>query len=194
MINAVIIFSVLCILACLISIILAIKFQKQQRKKYENNLKYIKENNIEYLTYKSELNPNEIKSIDKNINVKELMNNLYNTYLEFENNINNSINNFDNVLTGPLKEIFELNLDDARLRELKTKKEKINLISYSIIEFNKNKLRFRININCLYQIKKNKMVKRNDLVSVELVLILDYKLVEDKWLIYNIEKVYEKFE
>lgn len=173
-----------------IAIVVSLKFQQKQRSKYEECLKLVKESTREM---KDALTEKEIKKKDRTIKLDKLLMNLYDIYLEFLDDLNNNNKDFKNILTGYIKEFYENKINIYIEKGYKEITDEIELINYSIIEFNKTKLKFRVAITCFnYKELNNDVVSGNKYDRVEQILIITYLKEKKKWLISNIEKVYEK--
>lgn len=193
-INAVIVIILtIIIVVCSVGIVIAIQFQNKQKKKYQECLKLIKEKEDGTLNVKNGLDIEEIKKIDKTIDVNKLMMKLYDTYLEFINRLNDNDKNFDNILSGFMKEFYENKIDIYNAKNYYEKIDNIELVSYSIVEFDKDKLKFKVNITCFnYKMRKEEIISGSNLVRVEQIFILTFVKLKRKWLINNMEKVLEK--
>ena len=188
-----IIIGLIITIVCSIGIVIASKFQNKQRKKYNDCLNLIKEKENMAFQVKYGLSKEEINSIDGSIDVDKLMSDLYETYLEFENKLKILDNNLDNILTGYIKEFYINKIEIYKLNGYRDVIDSIYLISYSITEFSKEKLKFRVTINCFdYRQINNEVIIGSNIEKVEEVLILTYEYIDDKWLISNYEKVYQK--
>lgn len=173
-----------------IAIVVSLKFQQKQRSKYEECLKLVKESTREM---KDALTEKEIKKKDRTIKLDKLLMNLYDIYLEFLDDLNNNNKDFKNILTGYIKEFYENKIKIYTEKGYKEITDEIELINYSIIEFNKTKLKFRVAITCFHYKELNSdVVSGNKYDRVEQILIITYLKEKKKWLISNIEKVYEK--
>ncbi len=189
----VILIATISILGSLIGVIIASKFQRKQKKKYNDCIDLINKRENSVFEIKSGLDELEIKNIDSSVNVNMLMNNLYNIYLQLENNIKNLNDNFDGILTGTIKDIYKNKIEICKLKNYSDIIDGVNLINYSITDFSKDKLKFRITMNAFsYKISNNNIVSGSNLERVEIVVILTFDKVDDYWLISNYEKVYEK--
>lgn len=181
------------IILCSIGIIIASKFQRKQEKKYKEVNELIKKNKKTPFKVKDGLTKEEINKIDSKVDIDLLMQNLYSTYLELENKIKNKDDNLDNILTGTFKDFIKSKIENYKLRGLIDITDDIELINYSIMEFSKNKLKFRITINCLsYKLLDNKIVSGSDSIKKEIIIILSYEKINNKWLISLYDKIYEK--
>lgn len=177
----------------LISTILSIKFQKKQKKKYNECLDLIKEKENGTLNTNNSVTEEDIRKIDDKVNPNELMNNLYNTYLEFVERLNKNNKDFEGILIGFIKEFYTNKVKIYKLKKHKEISKNIELINYSILEFDKKKLKFRINITCFnYKTSKDEIIGGSNLERVEQIFIITYVKFRRKWLINNIEKVFEK--
>lgn len=173
-----------------IAIVVSLKFQQKQRSKYEECLKLVKESTREM---KDALTEKEIKKKDRTIKLDKLLMNLYDIYLEFLDDLNNNNKDFKNILTGYIKEFYENKINIYIEKGYKEITDEIELINYSIIEFNKTKLKFRVAITCFHYKQLNgDVVSGNKYDRVEQILLITYIKEKKKWLISNIEKVYEK--
>lgn len=176
-----------------IAIIIAVKFQKLKKKKYNDFIQIINEKKDATFSVKDGLTPDEIYSIDSSVNIESLMNELYNTYLKFEDKIKNYDINLDDTLVGYLKDFYLNKMKNSKQNGYSYIKDGIDLIGYSITEFNKENLKFRININCFdYKMINNEIVSGSNLFKVEQILLLSYKKVNNDWLISSYDKIYEK--
>ena len=191
-----IITMILCIIfliILLISTILSIKFQMKQKKKYNECLDLIKEKENGTLNTNSYVTEEDIKKIDDKVNLNELMINLYNTYLEFMERLNKNNKDFEGILIGFIKEFYINKVKVYKLKKHKEITKDVELVNYSILEFDKKKLKFRINITCFnYKTSKDKIIGGSNLERVEQIFLITYVKFRKKWLINNIEKVFEK--
>lgn len=191
-----IISMILCIIfliILLVSTILSIKFQMKQNKKYNECLKLIKEKENGTLNVNNGITDDDIRKIDDKVNPNELMINLYNTYLEFIEMLNNNNKDFEGILNGFIKEFYINKIKIYKMKKHNEITKDIELINYSILEFDKKKLKFRINIRCFnYKTSKEEIISGSNLEKVEQIFFITYIKFRKKWLINNIEKVYEK--
>lgn len=188
----VIILTIVIVISSII-IVTAIKIQNKQRKIYKECVRLIQEKENGTFEIKNGLTEEEIKNIDKNINIQNLMTILYDIYISFLKDLNERNKNLLNKLTGFIKEYYVNKLDILIQKGHKEIVDKIDLNNYSILEYEKNKVKFRININCLsYRMNNDVIISGSNLERVEQVVIITYIKVNRKWLINNIEKVYEK--
>jgi len=188
-----VIISTIVILVCSISIIISIRFQNKQKRKYKECLRLIKEKEDGTLNVKNGLDEKDIKKIDSKIDINKLMMQLYDIYLEFVNKLNNNDKNFENILDGFIKEFYENKIDIYTNKGYIEIIDTIELVNYSITEFDKEKLKFRINITCFnYKMINDNVISGSKYERVEQIFILTYIKSKRKWLISNIEKVYEK--
>lgn len=180
-------------IVCCIGIIISIRFQARQKKKLEECINIIKEKGIETLQFKNGMTEEEIKAIDKSVNVNELMKELYDKYISFENKIKTFDDNLDELLTGFIKDFYINKINNFKEKGYEDVTDGIDLIGYTITEFEKTKLKFKVTINCFdYKKINGVIVSGSNLEKVEQVLILTYEKINKKWLISNYEKVYEK--
>lgn len=139
------------------------------------------------------MTPQEILNIDSEINVDKLMLDLYDKYLLFEEKLSKCDTNLENLLTEKIKKFYILKLESLKSKNYFDITEGIELVNYSIIEFAKNKLEFRITINCFcYKKYKDKIVNGSTLDKLEKVLILNYEKEDNEWLISDYKVIYEK--
>ncbi|MBE6138977.1 MAG: hypothetical protein E7174_00530 [Firmicutes bacterium] len=181
------------IILCSIGIITSSRFQRKQKKKYKEISKLIKENENLTFQVKNGLTKEDINSIDNEVDVDLLMKELYDTYLQLENKIKESDTNLDNILVGYLKELSINKIEIFKNRGFAEITDGIELINYSITEYNKEKLKFRVTINCFsYKKVDNQIVSGSNLEKVERIILLSYEKVNGKWLIIDYDKIYEK--
>lgn len=170
-----------------LGIILSIIFNNKQSKKYNECLRLIKEKENGTLKSKNDLN------IDSKVDVNKLTQKLYDIYLEFVNKLNNNDEAVLSLLNGFIKEIYKNKLDIYKTKNINEISDSIELLNYSILEYEKNKIQFRINISCFNYKKTNDVITSgNNLERVEQIFLITYVKSRNKWLINNIEKVYEK--
>lgn len=181
------------ILVCSIGIVIAVEFQKKQKKKYKECLKLIKDKETGMLNIVNGFDPNQIKNIDNDVDTDKLMCELYDTYLIFVEKVNKNENDFDNILTGFINDFYRNKVEVHIGKKSAEIVDNIELIGYSILEYNKEKLTFRVNITCFsYKKKKEIIVSGSNLERVEQIILISYVKRKNKWLINNIEKAYEK--
>lgn len=176
-----------------IGIIISIKVQRRQKNKYKQLESIINENREARFKIKYCLTPEDIKKIDSTLDVNSLMDGLYNTYLELEKRLKRLDADLDGIVGGYLKDFYINKIQNFKDKGYNDIKDDINLLGYSITEFEANKLKFRINITCFdYKTNNGKIVSGSDSKRTEEVIILEYKKVNNKWLIWSYEKIYEK--
>ena len=100
-----------------IAIVIAVKFQKLKRNKYAELEKIMKEKEGVKFEVKDALTEDEINRIDPEVNVSELMRNLYNIFLLFQEKMKNLENNLDDVLYGELKDFYINKIDNCLKRK-----------------------------------------------------------------------------
>jgi len=181
---SVVIFSSI-IVICSIIIIICIRFENKQKKKYNECLRLIKEKE------NNTLNDNIMYTNDNLEN--KLMDTLYNIYLEFINKLNKNQKDFDNLLDGFAKEFYENKVDIYSIKNCFEITDYIDLQGYSLIEHTDESLKFRVKITCVSYKKINEeIVSGDNLNKIEQINIITYEKNNNDWLITNIEKVYEK--
>lgn len=186
----VVLIATLVILVCFIGIILSVSFQKKKNKKYKECIDTINKNNIDTISPKDGLTKEEIMNII-DVDVDEFMKTLYNTFLDFQHKLNGNDRSLENLLTGFIKEYYINRIDFFNQKGFNEVVDNINLIGYSILELNPNETKFRIAINCnSYKLLNNSL--KEQFKSLEQILIITYRNINNKWLINKIEKVYEK--
>ena len=191
MLNIVnVIITVICtivIVVCSIGIIVASRFQNKQKKKYDEIKNIINKGTSSRLKYG--LTKEDINNIDSEVDVDLLMKELYNTYLDFENRIKTFDTNLDDILVGYLKNFYITKIQNYKESGFSDIIDEIELLGYYITDYSKEKLKFRININCFsYKGADGELVGGSNLEKVEQLISLEYKKVEDKWLISSYEK------
>lgn len=193
-INAIVIVIIsVIVFVCSLGIVLATKFQRKQKQKYNDCLNIIKEKENSTFQVKNGLSKEEIEKIDSNVNVDKLMSDLYNSYLSLQEKLKNMDSNFDDLLTGYVKEFYINKIESLNQKGYRDVTDGIDLINYSITEFSKEKLKFRITINCFeYKLLNDKIVSGSNLEKKEQISIITYEKVNNEWLISNIEKVLER--
>ena len=193
-VNIVVVIAVTIVLIlCYIGIKIAIKVQKKQKKKLLELQRIVNEKSDAIFQVKNNLTIDEIKNIDETINPAELMKELYDTYLRFEEKVKNFDTNLDDVLVGNLKEFYINKINNFKEKGYADITDKIDLIGYSISEFSKNKLNFKVNINCCnYKTIYNKIVSGSSTIRVSQIMLISYEKVDGKWLISAYDKIYEK--
>ena len=193
--GTIIMLSILSIIISLISIgiIVSLKIQILQKRKYNEIVNIVNNNKGAILEFKDGLTKEEINKVDSTIDVDTLMKELYYTFLNFESNLRVLNNNFDNILTGYIKDFYSNKISFMEENKHVIVVDNISLIGYSITEFSKKSLKFKIHINCInYKIVKNKIVSGSRSDLIEQILLLSYEKVDGKWLISSYDKVYEK--
>lgn len=181
------------IIICVIGIIISIIFQMKKEKRYKECLDIIKENENATFQVKFGLTKEEINKIDSSVDVDKLMKNLYDTYLRLINNIRNNDKKLDDILCGIIKDVYIKKLENFKLNGYSEIIDNIDLIEYSITEFSKDKLKFRITINCVdYKLLNGNIVSGNNLIKLEEVILLSFEKRKEMWLITQYEKLYEK--
>lgn len=181
------------IIVCSIGIIIASRFQNKQKKKFDEVNYLVNKNKSATFQVKDGLTKEEINNIDSEVDVDILMKELYSTYLQLENKIKNLDTNLDNILVGYIKEFNINRIENFKNRGFTDITDGIELINYSITEYSKEKLRFRLTINCFsYKTVDNQIVSGSNLEKIQKILLLSFERVDDKWLISSYDKIYEK--
>lgn len=189
----VIVLSTVTIIICAVGIIIAGKFQKKQMKKYKEINDIINKNKDATFQVKDGLTKEEINNIDSDVDVDLLMQELFSIYIEFEDKIKNLDTNLDDILFGPLKEFNINRIENFKDKGFMEITDGIDLINYSITEYEKNKLTFRIIMNCFsYKMLDNKIVSGSNLEKIQKIVLLTYEKLNDKWLISSYDKIYER--
>ena len=181
------------IIVCSIGIIIASRFQNKQKKKYTEVNQLINKNKGARFSVKEGLTKEEINNIDNSVNVDILMSELYSKYVDMENKIKTFDTNFDDILTGHLKEFNISRIENFRSNGFADITDGIDLIGYTITEYSKEKLTFRVTINCFsYKTVNNQIVSGSNLEKIQKILLLTYENVNGKWLISTYDKIYER--
>ena len=189
----VIVLSTVTIIICAVGIIIAGKFQKKQMKKYNELNNIINKNKDATFQVKDGLTKEEINNIDSDVDVDLLMQELFSIYIEFEDKIKNLDTNLDDILFGTLKEFNINRIENFKDKGFMEITDGIDLINYSITEYEKNKLTFRITMNCFsYKMLDNKIVSGSNLEKIQKIVLLTYEKLNDKWLISSYDKIYER--
>ena len=170
-----------------VGLVFSILFNNKQSKKYKECLRLIKEKENGTFESKTDLN------IDSKTDVTKLMKKLYEIYLKFINKLNNNDDTITTLLDSFIGKVYKNKLDIYKNKKINEITESIELLNYSILEYEKNKIQFRINITC-FNYKKNNdiIISGNNLERVEQIFLITYIKKKNKWLINNVEKVYEK--
>ena len=97
------------------------------------------------------------------------------------------------MLTGFIKKIYSDRINLYKESDTQEKLEKINLIGYSITEFSKKELKFRVKITAInYKIRGNDIISGSNTNYLEQIYIITYEKIGKVWKISNIEKVLDK--
>lgn len=181
------------ILLCTLGLVFSIKFQQKQKKKYSNCVKLIKDKQKDTIRVNQGLSKADVALIDEDIDVDNFMFSLYDSYIELINRLNNLDNNLDELLTGHIKELYLTKITSFQVKNTKHIIDGIDLIGYSIIKLEKEKLKFRVSINCFdYKLKNGQIISGSNLEKLNEISILTFDKIENKWLISNIEKIFEQ--
>ena len=185
-------FFTIVIVGCSIGIIIAIKFQNKQKEKYKECLKLIKEKENQTINANNGIDIDKIRTIDESVNVNQLMIELYNLYLEFVDRFNRN-SDLTDLLDDYTSEVYKNIIEVHKEKGIFEITDNIELVNYSILEFDKDKLKFRINITCFnYKMRQNSIIYGSNLERVEQIFVITYVVKNKKWVINDIEKVYEK--
>ena len=181
------------IVLCTIGIIAAVKVQQKQQSKYEDAIKAINEKEDENFNYDGSLTPGQIRKKDRSINPDELQKKLYEKFLNVQEKVNKLDDKFDTLLTGFIKRVYTDRINLYKESKTSEKLEDINLLGYSIVEFSKKELKFRLKITAHnYKIREKEVISGSKVERVELTYIITYEKRGNIWKINNIEKVMEK--
>ena len=187
-----IIIGIILILASF-GIIIAFFFQKRQEKKYKDCLNIIKEKGNETLSPNNELSKEDILKINPDVDVSKLMNELFQKYLEFQKKANEKIIDFEGLLSDSMRIKYTSMLSLDENMKTHTIIDKIDLLNYSIVNYEKEYIEFRITMNCVkYKMQGSEIVSGNNLERIELINIINFIKKQDEWLIDDINEVYEK--
>lgn len=191
-ITIVILLTIVIIVSSIV-IVIAIKIQHKQRKIYKECVRLIEAKENGTFEIGNGLTEDEMKKINKKVNVQNLMKQLYETYIFFVTNLNSCNKNALTKLSGFIREYYVNKIDIYTQKGHREIIDSIELINYSILEYSKNKIKFRINFGCLsYKTNNGVVISGSNQERVEQVTIVTFVKVSRKWLINNIEKVYEK--
>lgn len=178
---------------CTLGLMFSVKFQQKQKKKYSNCVKLIKEKENTTVGVSNGLSKEDIALIDKDVDVDNLMSSLYDSYIELINRINNLDSNLKDLLTHNMSELYTSKIASMQEKNTKHVIDGIDLMGYSIIEFEKEKLKFRVSINCFdYKLKNEEIISGSNLEKLSQINIITFEKIDDKWLISNIEKAFEQ--
>ena len=181
------------IVLCIVGVVAAKDVQDKQKKKYDDCVKAINEREDETYNYDGSLTPGQIRKKDKTVNPEELQKKLYDKFLNLQEKVNNLDDSFDGLLTGFIKRVYNDRINLYKESNTQEKLEKINLIGYSITEFTKKELKFRIKITAInYKIRNNEVISGSNTNYLEQVYIVTYEKIGKVWKISNIEKVMDK--
>ena len=180
------------IMICSIGIVVSIKFQSRQKKKYEECLRLIKEKQQGCLGINNAMN-NEKIFIDEDVDLNRLMTQLYQLYCDMLIDLNNLNENVASKLDGFIKEFYLEKIERSKEKGIIDVVDHVTLNNSSMIEYTKDRLKLIININCVNYKKNNDIIiSGSNIEKLEQIIIITYNKIDEKWLINNIEKVYEK--
>ena len=92
-----------------------------------------------------------------------------------------------------MSELYTSKIASMQEKDTKHVIDGIDLMGYSIIEFEKEKLKFRVSINCFdYKLKNEEIISGSNLEKLSQINIITFEKIDDKWLISNIEKAFEQ--
>lgn len=176
-----------------IGIVICMKFLSKQTKKYKDCLRLIKEKENGILNEEVGINKDVIKKIEKVNDIEKFKEKLYKTYLKFVEKINNNDKEFGSILDDFISKYYENKIDIYINKNKIEKIENIELKKHSILEYNKKELKFKINVTCINYIEMNgNIISGSKEEKVEQIFILTYVKDKQKWLIKNIENVFEE--
>lgn len=185
----------ICILFFLISvgIVISMQIQNKQSKKYKECLRLIKEKEDGTLNNNLGIDLNEIKNISPNVDVNKLQEKLYNIYLEFVQKLSTNDESISFVLDEFINDVYQNKLEIYKSKNTNEITENIELVNYSILKYEKEKIEFRINITCTNYKKANDTIISGSMYDrLEQIFIVTFVKQRKRWVINNIEKVYEK--
>lgn len=181
------------IVLCAVGIISAIKVQQRQQLKYEDALKAISEKENESFNYDGSLTAGQIRKKDRTVDPDELQKRLYDKFLNLNEKVNKLDDKLDTLLTGFIKRVYTDRINLFKESKTSEKLENINLLGYSIVEFSKKELRFRLKITAYnYKIRNKEIISGSKTERTEFTYIITYEKKGNIWKISNIEKVMEK--
>lgn len=173
----------------IIGIVFSLAFQKKQRKKQEVVEQLMKEK--EGKTINSVMNKNYSATAKSKDNI-ELMQKLYDSYIEYQTRFNELDKSYDNFVTPTLKEYSDQKIDLLKSRNSKEVREKIELINYTIVEKREKSLKFRLTINCVeYAMRNDNITRGSNINKMEEILLLTCRKVEEDWVVDRVDKIYE---
>lgn len=181
------------IVLCTVGIVLAIKMQQKQKQKYDDCITAINEREDETYNYDGSLTPGQIRKKDRTVNPEELQKKLYEKFLSLQEKTNNLDDKFDTLLTGFIKRVYTDRIALYKESGSIEKLDNINLLGYSITEFSKKELKFRLKITAFnYKMRNGEIISGSNIERLELIYIITYEKHGKIWKISNIEKVLEK--
>lgn len=180
------------ILICSMGIVVSIRIQNRQKKKYDECLRLIKEKEQGCMGINNAMN-NEKIFFEDNVDLNKLMTQLNRMYLDMLKELNELDTNVANKLDGFIKEFYLEKIERSKEKGIVDIVDKVSLNSSSILEYTQDRLKLRININAVCYKKNNeRIISGSNVDMLEQITILTYNKVGENWLINNIEKVYEK--
>ena len=189
-----IICSIIVVVVC-VGVITSKNVQNKQEARIEQIRQYTLNNKEATFKIKDSLTEEDIKAIDSNLDIGSLMEDLYDSFLKLEKNLNDLNLDFDDILTQKSKEIYETRIKKLKLINNVEVIQDINLIGYSIINFNIDKIVFRVNIKCINYKKSGEIITSGSSSNyITQIFLITYLKIDNKWLIDDCDKVYEKYE
>lgn len=177
-----------------IGMLLSLRFQKKQQKRYNEVIKIVNEKKDEVINVKSGLTEEEIYKVDPDVNIQSLTTELFDKFKGLQLKIkNHDSNNIENLATTPTLEFVKSRIDAYKNNGYYEVMDDIELQGYSIIEFEKEKLKLRIHVVCKnYKKLGDEVISGSDIKPIEEIIIIEYVKIDDNWVIIDVDKVLER--
>lgn len=177
-----------------IGMIISLRFQKKQQKKFEEVEEIVKSKQNVIFEFKSGLTNEELLRVNPKLDIGSLATDLFNTFKELEFKIKtHDDTNLEKLVVGTTLNFIKSRIDTYRVNGYYEVMDDIELLEYAFVEYNKESLKFRIKVNCINFKKINDdIISGNESKKIEEILIISYRYVSNKWLIDDIDKVLEK--
>jgi len=184
--TSAVIVSTVVIFVCLIVVISSARFCKKRNKKYKEMIKLVNENKN-----KGILENNQVTSAETD----QIIMTLYNKYLLAIEKINNNEKGFENLFDDFMKEFYEHKIDIFKSQNHNEKNTHIDLVNYSLLNFENEKIEFRIKITGVISCTRNgEVIRGTNGEKIVQIIVLTGVNKDGEWLISNIDQVYQKNE
>lgn len=177
-----------------IGLCFSISFQKDAKKKLNEVEKIVKSKEGEFFQAKTCLDEKDILKVNPDLDIPRFMSDLFDTFLKLEDKLNkHDDTDIETIAYGTQVSYVKNKVKAYKSNGFCEIVDGIDLVDSSIIEFTKTKVVLRATIECFnYKMLDEKIVSGSNLNKIREIVLIEYRLKENKWLITDVDKLVEQ--